>query len=81
MRELYISMRVRKHVTFERGLEILEGALAIGRQADALALEAVKTRMDSVQGQAATTTSVPDTHLFAKIKDWFGLTKQTEPVG
>jgi hypothetical protein len=81
MRELYISMRVRKYVSFERGLEILEGALTIGRQADALALEAVKTRMDSVQGQAATTTSVPDTHLFAKIKDWFGLAKQTEPAG
>ena len=80
MRELYISMRVRNHVSFERGLEILEGALAIGRQADALALDAVRTRMDMVQGEATTTTSVPDTHLFAKIKGWFGLTKQAEPA-
>ena len=80
MRELYISMRVRNHVSFERGLEILEGALGIGRQADALALDAVRNRMDVVQGEATTTTSVPETHLFAKIKGWFGLTKQAEPA-
>jgi len=78
IRELYITSRVRKHVSFERGLEILEGALAIGRQADTLAPDTVKTRMDGVQSRAITATSVADKPLLSKIKGWFGATKETE---
>ena len=80
IRELYISSRARKHVTFEQGLEILEGALAIGRQADALGLDAVKTRMGAVQGRATTATSVAERPLLSKIKGWFGAAKQNEPA-
>src|SRR3712207_2375351 len=32
---------IRRRLAFERGLEVLEGALAIGRQADALTLDDV----------------------------------------
>ena len=39
-------------MTFQRGLEVLEGALAIGRQADALALEDVQSRMDGAKSRA-----------------------------
>ena len=80
IRELYITTRVRKHVTFDQGLAILEGALAIGRQADALGPDAVKTRMEVVQSLATTATSVSDEPFFSKIKGWFGMAKQTEPA-
>jgi len=48
----------------------LEGALAIGRQADPLGLDAVKVRFEAAQGQA-TRTTVPDSHLLFKAKGWF----------
>ena len=48
-----------------------EGALAIGRQADPLGLDAVKVRFEAAQGQATRTTSVPDRHLLFKAKGWF----------
>jgi hypothetical protein len=57
--------------SFEEGLQALEGALAIGRQADPLGLDAVKTRFEAAQGQATRMTSVPDSHLFFKAKGWF----------
>ena len=49
----------------------MEGALAIGRQADPLGLDAVKVRFEAAQGQATRTTSVPDRHLLFKAKGWF----------
>ena len=58
--------------SFEEGLQALEGALAIGRQADPLGLDAVKIRFEAAQGQATRMTSVPDSHLFFKAKGWFG---------
>ena len=58
--------------------EILEGALAIGRQADDLAPNEVKTRLQTVQREATTATSVPDTTVFTKIKSWLGLAQETE---
>ncbi len=61
---------------FDVGLEVLETALAIGRQADPFAAEEVKARMDTVRAGATTPTSVPDTPLFAKIKKWL-TTKET----
>ena len=79
-REVYIASRLKRGVTFQKGLETLEGALAIGRQADQLPLDAVKTRMETVQQEATTPTSVADSPLFAKIKSWFATTKGTEPV-
>jgi hypothetical protein len=35
-RQTYISSRAMRFMAFEGGIEILEGALAIGRQADSL---------------------------------------------
>jgi hypothetical protein len=59
---------------------VLEEALAIGRQADALGLDTVKTRMGAVQSRATTATSVADTPLLPKLKSWFGVAKQTKPA-
>src|ERR671910_1306442 len=64
-REVYIVSRMRYRFSFQNDLEVLEGALAIGRQANLLATEEVRTRMDRVQQSAATPTSVPDKSLFS----------------
>jgi hypothetical protein len=48
----------------------LEGALAIGRQAEASAPDEVRTRMELVQ-RSATTESIADSANFAKVKNWF----------
>ena len=80
IREHYIATRLDHGLTFEQGLNILEGALAIGRQADVLGPETVKSRMADVQSRATTATLVPDPSLLSTIKGWFGATKQTEAV-
>jgi hypothetical protein len=79
-REVYITTRLRFRRSFQDRVEILEGALAIGRQADGPAPEEVRTRMAAVQRAAATPTSVADHPMFAKIKSWFGAAKTTEPA-
>jgi hypothetical protein len=69
-REAYIVSRMRYRFSFQNDLEVLEGALAIGRQADLLAPEEARTRMDRVQQSAATPTSVPDKSLFSTLGLW-----------
>ena len=54
-RDKYISDKTGMLLPFERGLGILEGALAIGRQADPLGLGDVRSRMESVQNGSGTT--------------------------
>jgi hypothetical protein len=70
-RASYIEAHTPMLFSFEEGLQALEGALAIGRQADPLGLDAVTTRFEAVQGQATRARSVPDSHLFFKTKGWF----------
>ena len=74
-RDTYIELEVLgcfsfdKCITLEQGLEVLEGALAIGRQADPLGPEVVKLRLDAVRGRAITpTSSVPKAPLLSTIK-------------
>ena len=55
-REAYIAMRIRYRLKLREGLQILEGALAIGRQADGLAPEEVTTRLESVRPSATPPT-------------------------
>jgi len=76
----YIAFRMTRRMSFQSGLEVLEGALAIGRQADLFPPEEVRTRMDTVQARATTPMSIPDTPLFSKIKSWFGTKGETEPT-
>ena len=56
--------------SFDHGLKVLECALAIGRQADTLVPDTVKTRMEGVQSRASRLTSVADSPIFEKIKSW-----------
>jgi hypothetical protein len=76
-RAAYIGCRTAGRYTFEQGLSILEHALVIGRKAEAVAAEAVKSRMEAVQTSATAATSIADSPLFSSIKSWF-LTKHTE---
>ena len=87
-RAAYIARHAQGYMTFHKGLEVLEGALAIGRQADALALEDVRSRMDDVKSsvtagpQAVTKPASPaNTHPLSKLKSSFGATKKPEAVG
>jgi hypothetical protein len=79
-RETYIAARMRWRLPFQEGMKVLEGALAIGRQAGVSPPDEVRTRMDAVQARATIPTSVPDAPLFGKIKTWFG-TKETASAG
>jgi hypothetical protein len=82
-RAAYINRTMRRdyvHFPFDKGLEVLEGALAIGRQADPFPAEDVRSRMDMIRERATTPTSVPDTPLLAKIKGWFASKTELEPA-
>ncbi len=76
----YIAAQMTRRMSFQSRLEVLEGALAIGRQADLFPSDEVRTRMAAVQAGSTTPTSVPDTPLFSKIKSWFGSKVETEPT-
>jgi hypothetical protein len=69
-REVYIALQMKYRIRFPELLAVLEGALAIGRQANVLAPDEVRTRLDAVQRSAGTPTSIPDHPKFAKIKAW-----------
>src|SRR5690242_9182368 len=71
-----LRARLLYPLTFRAGLAVLEGALAIGRQADVLGLDTVETRMRAVQSQAMTAPSAPGSPLLSKLKSWFGAAKQ-----
>jgi hypothetical protein len=80
-RHVYITGRLRHHfrypLTFQELLDVLEGALAIGRQADVFAPEEATTRLEAVRRSApvptTASTTVPPSSKLAKLKAWFAL--------
>ncbi len=87
-RAAYIARHTKGRMTFQKGLKVLEGALAIGRQADVLAFEDVHSRMEHVKSRAqvvqrtATKPASPaGSHLLSKLKSLFGVTSKPEAVG
>ena len=58
-REGYIAFHGKGRHTFLQRVEVLEGALAIGRQADPLGPEDVRARMVRARSMALTTSSRP----------------------
>ena len=71
------SKSVADH-SFDYGLKVLEEALAIGRQAEAIPAADVRSRMEEFQSRASRSTSLADSPLLAKVKSWFEPKKQTE---
>jgi len=70
-RAAYIQSRTARHYTFNEGLQILEDALAIGREAEDSAPDEVRIRMESVQ-RSATARKLAHSSNLAKVKSWFG---------
>ncbi|MBA1159107.1 hypothetical protein [Microvirga mediterraneensis] len=70
-REAYIAARMRWCLPFREGLKVLEGALAIGRQANDLSTEEVRTRMEAAQQNAPRPTPEADHFPFSKFQGWF----------
>jgi hypothetical protein len=68
-RQTYISSLVPRYMSLDRGIEILEGALAIGRQADPLALPEMEARMSAAKEKGSTATSKADKPLFGTFKN------------
>ena len=62
---------------FERGLATLEGALAIGRQADTFPAHEVEARLAAVKAKAAPREPIPTSPILAKVKNWFAIKETT----
>jgi hypothetical protein len=85
-RALYINTRIstsqlfRGDFRFGTGVRVLEGALAIGRQADPLGMDQVASRLDAARGTATSAKKRAD-FLPAKVKGWLGLQQALENAG
>src|SRR3954469_17072392 len=69
-RAAYIHTRMRGRISFEEGLAVLEGALAIGRQADDLDDADVSARMSTARSRAKPSTLGPDMPLAPLLTGW-----------
>jgi hypothetical protein len=74
-REIYIAYRLRHRLTyplaFQELLDVLEGALTIGRQADVLAPDEVATRLEAAQRSGPPPMMAAYNSKLAKLKGWF----------
>lgn len=84
-RTRYISKRLRYDpflpgtFHFDRALGVLEGALAIGRQADPLGLDVAASRLQAARG-LATPPKRGVSFFQTKIREWLGLSQALEDV-
>src|SRR3954454_7014795 len=69
-RAAYIRARTGRWISFDEGVAVLEGALAIGRQADDLDAADVTARMSTARSRAKPSTSVPEESLAALFTSW-----------
>jgi hypothetical protein len=65
---------------FDIGLRALEGALAIGRQADPLGMDEAASRLNAARG-LANPVKKRSSPLPAKVKGWSGLPQALESAG
>jgi hypothetical protein len=77
--ELYFSNPIFP-LEFDTGLGVLEGALAIGRQADPLGMDEAASRLDAVRGSTKPARE-RSSSLPAKVKGWLGLQQAQESIG
>jgi hypothetical protein len=67
-RQTYISSEMIPFMSMSKGIEVLEGALAIGRQADPIALPVVEERMSVAKEKGGAATPKAKEPLFATVK-------------
>jgi hypothetical protein len=72
---------VRSGASFERGLGVLQAALAIGRQAEPPLFEQAASRMEAAREQPRAPALKWDRGLSSKLKSWFSAAKKNESVG
>ena len=78
-RRAYILAKMpRTNFSIEKGIEVLEGALAIGRQAKPLMPEVARARLEAVTGKPPASGSKTNSLLLSKVKSWF--TAELEPA-
>jgi hypothetical protein len=68
-RQSYISCMMAPVTPMTRGIEILEGALAIGRQADPIALPVVEERMSAAREKVSRPAPKANKPLLARVKN------------
>jgi hypothetical protein len=68
-RQRYISSKTIRFSSMSKGIEVLEGALAIGRQAELMALPIVEERMSAAREKANGGTARAGKPLLATIKN------------
>ena len=86
MPDMYVGACMTTGITMKRGIEVLEGALAIGRQAEPLTPDIARARMEAVKDKAnmpteetaTIVTNASKVPLLAKVKSW--LAKTIEPA-
>lgn len=69
-RRTYINSKLTPLLSTGRGIEILEGALAIGRQADPLAKPILESRLSAMKAKGDATRSWRAGSVLAKAKAW-----------
>src|ERR687886_357692 len=70
-RDAYIQAQMPKgRLSIEKGIEILEGALAIGRQADQPAPEMLHSRLEAAKRSARISGPLLGRPVFGKVKAW-----------
>jgi hypothetical protein len=67
-RQTYISSKMIRSMSLDRGIEVLEGALAIGRHADPVALPVAEERMSAAREKACVAGTKPEKPLLATLK-------------
>ena len=67
-RQTYISSKMIRFMSMSEGIEVLEGALAIGRQADPIALTVMEERMSAAREKVSSATSKAKKPLLESVK-------------
>jgi len=84
LREALIQWRLNLHgepwgsIPFDKGIQVLHEALALGRQAEPIMLGEVASRMETVKNEPR---SRAGGRFASKLKSLLGLAKESEPVG
>jgi hypothetical protein len=71
-RQRYIASKNARFMSTSKGIEVLEGALKIGRQADPTALPMVDERMSAAKEKGSAAMSKADKPLLVTIKNLLG---------
>lgn len=67
-RQTYISKRNSRFMSLQRGIDVLEGALSIGRQADPISLPALDARLSTAREKGRVAIPKPEKPVLTTLK-------------